>query len=219
MPAMRSSRLLTLGVALAGALCWLGAATRAHAQAQELPRQRSGYYLAFGLMGGVSQAWRDGEAVKELGAGSGFGHRFGQMLTRHLGLGLRLDAGGARAGDDRVTLGGLALEGQWEFATNLTLRCGVGPALVAIEDVRDEYEPQKGTFGAGYSLGLSWDWFPWGSKASSGGFAFTPVMSTRFVPGRNASALTFLVGVEFTWWTGLPRDQLILPEDKAYRPR
>jgi hypothetical protein len=217
---MRSSRLLTVGPAFAIALCSvLGTAQRAHAQTQELPRQRSGYYLAFGLMGGASKAWRSGEPLDELGGGSAFGFRFGQMLTPHLGLGLRFDAGGGRAGPEQLTLASLALEGQWEFATNLSLRAGIGPALVALENPDDPFAEQKATFGAGYSLGLSWDWFPFGSASSSGGFAFTPLMSARFVPGRDATALTFLVGVEFTWWTGLPRDQLILPEDKAYAPR
>jgi len=217
---MRSPRLLTLGPALAIALCGvLGAAQPAHAQTQELPRQRSGYYLALGLMGGTSKVWRSGEPLDELGGGSAFGFRFGQMLTRHLGLGLRFDAGGGRASDEQVNLVTLALEGQWEFAKNLSLRAGIGPAVVEIVNTVDTFEAQKGTFGAGYSLGLSWDLFPFGSASNSGGFAFTPLMSARFVPGREASALTFLVGVEFTWWTGLSRDQLILPEDKAYKPR
>jgi hypothetical protein len=38
----------------------------------------------------------------------------------------------------------------------------------------------------------------------------------RFLPGSTVSALVALVGVDLTFWTGLPRAQLQLPPGEAW---
>jgi hypothetical protein len=195
---------------------FLGCACVARAQSLETPRPRSGYYLSFGMAGALNQAWRNSKRLHDLGFGTGSELRFGQLLTRHLGLGLRFGFGGATAGNEQATLGAFGLEGQWEFLPNFALRCGLGLGIATLLDKREIDAKQKGTVGAGYALGLSYDWFLTTSR--SGGFAISPALQARFVPGRQVSALTGFVGIELTYWTGLPRDQLALPESEAYQP-
>ena len=51
------------------------------------------------------------------------------------------------------------------------------------------------------------------------GFAITPVVQARFIPGEDIKSALALFGVELGWWSGLPRNQLELPDSEAYRPR
>lgn len=192
-------------------------AAPASAQQQELPRRRSGYYIAPVLAAQFNKAWQE-DGVDPSAGGLAFGFRFGQMLTRHFGLGLRLNSGGGRSGDIDSSVALVGLEGQWEFATNLALRAGAGLGVATVKDNADPDAKLKGTVGAGWSLALSWDWFVAGPNGN-GGFAITPVVEARFVPGDEINALSAIFGIEFSYWTGLQRDQLILPEDQAYKPR
>jgi hypothetical protein len=41
----------------------------------------------------------------------------------------------------------------------------------------------------------------------------------RLVPGDDMDAVIATFGLEFTYWTGLPKDQLDLPLDQAYSRR
>ena len=213
---MRSQALTSLAALLVLVGCCV-CGSRAQAQQAELPRPRSGYYLAAGLSGALNQAWQE-DGPDRLAGGTAFALRFGQMLTTHLGLGLRLSSGGARAGALQSQFVAIGLEGQWEFARHLALRAGAGLGIAVVKDTADPEAKQKGTVGGGYSLALSYDWFPGGGHGS-GGFAIMPVLEARLVPGSKVSALTGLFGLEFSYWTGLPRDELILPENEAYRPR
>lgn len=202
---------------LAGAAALLLGAGAAGAQTLELPRSRQGYYLAFGGYGVGTQVWQDGERFA-LAGGRGSAFRMGQMLTRRLGLGLAFDFGSTQREARTALLGGIALEGQWELARNLAARGGVGLSVVVTEDRDDPDAGQGGGVGAGYFVGIGYDWFPWKSRLT-GGFAITPVAQVRYTPADSTRALTALVGVELTWWTGLPRNQLELPEADAYDKR
>lgn len=182
----------------------------AHAQQPVQPRQRQGYYLSLGFSGTLTQMWpKEGDNQHDAGLSNSL--RFGEMVTEHFGLGLRI---GGNFGSQLTVIG---LEGQWEFAPNFALRAGAGLGIAVMERA-DPNDKQKGTVGGGYSLGLSYDWFI-GVPTASGGFALTPALELRYVPGSKVSALAGLVGVSITYFTGLPRDQLVLPESEAYRPR
>jgi hypothetical protein len=187
----------------------------ARAQTLETPRARQGYWVALGGFGAVNQAWREGERLEVASGGAG-NLRLGQLLTRRFGVGLVLDGGGTAKGARRAQLGGVAVEAQWELVHHLALRAAVGGSVVALNDLDDPDDGQRATWGSGYSLGLGWDWFPSKSRLT-GGLALTPVVQVRFTPGENASAVVGLIGLEIGWWTGLPRNQLELPESDAYR--
>jgi hypothetical protein len=211
------STLVLVPAALAG----LGLASTdrpAHAQSlTEPPRARQGYYVALGLLGSVDYNRDHGDGLGVWGGG-GLSLRFGQLITRRLGLGLSIDYGNARQGSERAELGAFGIEAQWELLRNVAVRGGVGLGVANLTDTADADAKPRGTVGAGYTLGLSYDWFP-GGRVRSGGFAVTPLAKVRLVPGGAVTAVLGMVGFELAWWSGLPSNQLDLQAAEAYRGR
>jgi hypothetical protein len=191
------------------------AATPASAQTLETPRGRQGYYLGLGLHGMANHAWDDGDGLGVWG-GSAFTLRFGQLLTRRFGLGLQIFSGGTTKGQQQASVFGLEIESQWELAWDLALHGGVGLGVLSLDDKSDPDEGLRGTVGAGYFLGLSYDFWP-RRKRLTGGLAVTPMVQVRGIPGDSGAALMALFGVQVAWWTGLPREQLELPDSEAYK--
>jgi hypothetical protein len=179
----------------------------------EQPRRRQGYYVSLGLAAAIDHNWQDGESLGTWG-GQMLSIRLGEMVTRRFGLGLRLDQGVAASGPQSAALVGLGIEAQWQLAGNLAVHGTAGLGVVRLKDTRDQDGKLHGTVGSGYTLGLSYDWFL--GHRSSGGFAVTPMLAARLVPGSTATALVGVVGVELTYWTGLPREQLQLPPGEAW---
>ncbi len=209
-PAVPTLAAATLALAI---VC--GTARPARAQALELPRPRQGYYLAFGPHFALNKNWEGG---RDWGVWTGYDItlRIGEMVTRRFGLGLQIHAGGAGGQGQHAGLFGLAVEGQWEAARQLAVRGGVGLDTVSISTVVGGDKSARGTVGSGFFLGLSYDSFF--TRRQSGGWAVTPVAQARFVPGTTA-ALVGTVGVEISYWTGLPRNQLDLPPSEAFKPK
>jgi hypothetical protein len=195
------------------ALVALAASSVAQAQTLELPRPRQGYYVGVGLLGAVNQNWEKGAS---LGAwpGSGFSLRLGQLITRRFGLGLQIDSGSTKKGEQRTSAFSLGLEAQWELAPNLALHGGSGLGVVSITDPNDGIDEARGAFGAAYTLGLSYDWFF--THRSTGGWAVTPHVKAGFIPGDDTKSLLLFFGVEIAYWTGLPSNQLELPAGEGY---
>ncbi len=202
---------VAIGLALLTAL----AAAPAYAQDIEPPRRRQGYYLALGLGSGASHIKDDGDSLG-VGGGSRFGLRFGQLVTRRFGLGLLFEGMGVKKGEATAGGGGVSLEANLSLIGNLALRGTAGFAALELVD-KSEPDPddqKSGGFGAQYGAGISYDWFP-KSGVKSGGLAITPTLDVRWLPGTTSSIGAF-VGVEIAWWTGLPKNELELPESEAY---
>jgi hypothetical protein len=181
----------------------------------ELPRRRQGYYLAFGLAGLGTQTWDHGESLG-VWPGRAFRSRMGQLLTRRFGLGLQIDSGVAAKGDNRATLVGVSLAAQWELFNNFALHAGTGLGVVSLSNVKEPDAELRGGYGAGYFLGATYDWFPSAGRRS-GGWATAPFIQARLIPTENVKALVTTFGIEVTYWTGLPDNQLQLPESEAYK--
>jgi hypothetical protein len=187
-------------------------------QAQELeaPRRRQGYYLGGGYSGGGLFARDNGASLPStLGVRSVL--RAGQLVTRRFGLGLYLESMAGKRALISTAQSSLGLDGHFAVAGNLALRASVGFGVLQIKDDGDT-DPDsklKGNYGAQFGVGLSYDWFPWHSS-SSGGFAIAPAIELRTLPGESASSVAAFIGAECVWWTGLPRNQLQLPESEAY---
>lgn len=201
--------LLMLVLTIAGA----SGAARA-ADLLEPPRQRQGYYFAFGYHLVLSHAWENKESWG-LWKGGSLSIRFGQLITRRFGMGLQINSGSVSGEGQQMALGGLELEAQWEIAHNLGLHGGVGLDIVSISSTNGKDKSTRGTVGSGYSLGLGYDLFL--GHRMTGGWAATPTITARYVPGNTASALEGLIGVQLTYWTGLPRNQLDLPPGEAFQ--
>lgn len=186
----------------------------ASAQDLEKPRPRQGYYAAGGLHASL-QHNRDEGKSRGIWRGYTMSLRLGQLLTERFGLGFQLDiGGGSRKGETSSTIG-LGLGGQMVLAPNLALHAVVGLGVVSItETVRDE-EELRGTYGSAYTIGLTYDWFP--RTCATGGWAITPALQLRALPGDPIDSYTATLGLELTWWTGLPRNQLDLPPSSAFQ--
>jgi len=192
-------------------LLLLAAGTARAEELLERPRPRQGYYLALGAYSSVVVGREDAKTQGPM-VGYGASLNLGQLLKPRLGLGLAIDLGGGSGGGQSSRFFGLGLAGQVELATNLALHASVGLGVVSVEDPEDE--DISGVTSAAYTLGVTYDWFPW--SRGSGGWAITPSVFVRAVPGGDSAFVT-LVGVRVTRWTGLPRNQLELPPDEAYR--
>jgi hypothetical protein len=204
-------------IALLAAVATSTFAGVAHAQdLTEPPRRRQGYYLSVGYGSGASQAWEDDKALGVWQTGH-LALRAGQLITRRLGLGIVIDSGASIKAPITRSVFGIGVEGQAELGANFAARASIGfGALQIIEEdkVRDK-TTLTGTYGTQYGLGLSYDWFPFSKR--SGGFAVTPVFEVRSIPRITTGTIGGFIGIELGYWTGLPRNQLELPESEAYR--
>jgi len=209
----RRARGLALVVALA-ALVLAAGEQRADAQAIEPPAPHQGYYIGFGYHAGPVKVWEDNYSYG-VWSGGEFSLRFGQLVTRRLGLGLQFHFGTAKGDGQTASLFGMELEGQWELARNLVIHAGTGVDTISIRADGVMNASLRGTAGAGYILGLDYSWFF--THRLTGGWAVTPRLEARFVPGDTASAFVGTVGVELAWWSGLPRNQLELPPSEAFK--
>jgi hypothetical protein len=217
---MRPSRSRLVGLVVAATLTvgvgvGISIGDGAHAQVLEPPRPRQGYYFAVGYHLALNHNWEDGESWG-LWRGADLTVRFGQLLTRRFGLGLAIHSGGTSGQNQKAAFGGLAVEGHWELARNLSLLGGVGLDIVSLSSQTGGDKTTRGTVGSGYVIGLGYDWFP--GHRQSGGWAVSPLVEARFVPGNTATAFIGTVGVQLSYWTGLPRNQLDLPPDEAFKP-
>jgi hypothetical protein len=208
------SATLALVAILAAAVVVCGAAQPAAAQVLEAPRARQGYYLSLGYHLALDKNWED---TRDWGVwrGADLTLRAGQLLTRRFGLGLQIHSGSTKGEGQTASLFGLGVEAQFELVRQLTLRGGAGLDVVSIATAAGGDDKLRGTVGSGYFLGLSYDWFF--TRRLTGGWAVTPVVQTRFVPGTTTTAFIGTIGVEITYWTGLPRNQLDLPPSEAFK--
>ncbi|MES1171856.1 MAG: hypothetical protein ABUL77_01355 [Bacteroidota bacterium] len=207
----RARQIIGGAVALAVLLGGTGAAK---AQLLEPPRRHQGYYFSVGYNFALNKNWEDGQSWG-VWPGADLILRAGQVITRRFGLGLQIHSGGTAREGQRASLFGLSIEGNWELVTNLTVRGGAGLDVVNISSANGMDDKLRGTVGSGYFLGLGYDWFF--GKRASGGFALAPVIQARFVPGTTTSAFIGVVGLQMSYYAGLPRNQLELPPEEAFK--
>lgn len=178
----------------------------------EAPRPRQGYWLAGGAHFALLHGFERGEQVGPMAGWQGT-LRAGELLTPRFGLGLFIDFGAASGDDNEAGFGGLAFEGQVVVIGNLSATAAIGLGVVSVSSPDDDDDVTRGAVGTGYTASLRYDWFV--SPRRSGGLALTPTLSARYVPG-DTDVIAGFLGVELTWWTGLPRNQLDLRDASAY---
>ncbi|MDZ4697296.1 MAG: hypothetical protein SGI86_19315 [Deltaproteobacteria bacterium] len=188
----------------------------------ESPGLHQGYYASLGIYGLSTINWEEGDQLNGAWFGTGNALRLGQMVTRTLGLGLAIDWGGtegeANGRKQTSSIGALSMEGQWVPIDRLSLLVGTGVGFAQYKYNKilpDEPEALRGGAGAMFLLGASYDFFPY-RKPLSGGLALSPTVRVRFLPSETADMLGVFFGLDITWWTGLPKNQLDLPPDRAF---
>jgi len=196
------------------------AGVAANAQTLELPKARQGYWVSVGLNQGASAIREKGKS-KGVYAAGGLSIRLGEMVTERLGLGLFFDYGGLvkqekAAGvytrDDKGATGGVGFEGNLKLWRTLAVRTGFGFGVVMLTDDATEAKELRGGAGSYLMLGASYEFFPWRNRLT-GGWAISPALDFRVMPDGNVKAFTGFLGVSVTWWSGLERNMLILPEE------
>jgi hypothetical protein len=198
--------LMLLALALA-----VGATPRAaQAQSLEEPRARQGYWIGLGLLEVASQLREDGN--KKLYTGGGFTFRIGQLITQRLGLGMLVEYSGVKKGSDKGSIGGLTLEGSATLWRNLSFHTGLGVGFVMLKDDNSKDKELRGGGGSYFLGGLSYDFYPWRNRLT-GGWAITPTVDFRASPDGNIKFYGIFAALQVTWWSGLPRNMLILPEE------
>lgn len=202
------------------ALAALGVGGSAAAQTLVKPAGRQGYYIG----GGLRQAAMDmiSDTAGNLGfmTGGAFTLRLGQMAGEEFGFGLVLYSAGGSNDDWTGGLGALQLEGQVIIFPDLALRGAIGFGGMGVSRVKPEEEREddpSGTAGSLYTLGVSYDWFPWWEKGdSSGGLAFTVFVEGALLPGSDLTAFGILGGIEVNYWFGIGDNKLDLDPDQAF---
>jgi hypothetical protein len=187
-------------------------------QAQELepPRARQGYYVGAGSFAAVGLAREKGTDYSF--AGNGLSFHLGQLVTSRWSLGLTLGGGGGEGDGQKVSFGGLALETGFVVVRNVAVHGALGVGFLTLDDPKDDDEGTRGGGGAYFETGASWDFFPFRNRLT-GGWALTPKIAFRILPvgSDGARSYTGLLGLQVLYWTGLPRNQLQLPESEGYR--
>jgi len=191
-----------------------GPERRACAQSIEEPRAHQGYYIGVGVNEAPVKVWEDGYSFG-VWQGTDLALRFGQLVTRRFGLGLRFHFGTAKGDGQSASTFGMELEGQWELIRNFSIHGGAGIDTISIRADAGKNPSLRGTAGSGYFLGLGYSWFF--THRLTGGWAVTPRLEARLAPGTTTSAFIGLAGVELCWWSGLPRNQLELPASEAFK--
>lgn len=206
------TRRVSIFGAVIAALTVLAGARPASSQELESPRPRQGYYVAFGFNAVVSENRDSGKGLG-LWPGAGGAFRVGQLLSHRFGLGLELDSGGGSKDGRSFSLFGLGVEGQMEVVTNLALHAGVGFGVVSLDPEKAGDDP-RGSYGGAFTVGATYDYFLW--PHATGGWAVTPGLWLRALPGDPVTSYSAFLGVSVSYWTGLSKDHLELPPARAF---
>ena len=190
---------------LAGVVLAMAVGRGAAAQTLRDPEARQGFYVSAGAGAHALAAWdkgqRDGTA-----AGLAFTLHAGEMLTARWGLGLGVEAGTAARAGIATGVFGLTLEAQAAVWRHLAVRAGVGMGAASAKDPLRAGDETHGTYGSLLTAGLGYDAFF--TRRPSGGWAVTPALQLRAVPGGDVSALAAVLTVSLSWWSGLPAREL-----------
>lgn len=181
----------------------------------ELPEPSQGQFVAVGVHGVGSMAFETLGQDREPSFGQGVSIRFGQSVTEWLDLSLQfaLASTGGQAEDD-LTFGRFSVHSQWYLTQKWFVQAAIGAGSVSGNDPRDT-QFQRGGYGAAYALGVGRNFFL-SQPDSSGGWVVAPVATLDFYPNGDYTATGLWFGLEVSWWSGLSKDKLELPLERAY---
>ncbi|HLK91340.1 MAG TPA: hypothetical protein VKZ18_15690 [Polyangia bacterium] len=186
----------------------LGWGRGGQSQTLRAPEARQGFYVSAGAGANAivasDKGQRDGAAV-----GLAYTLHFGEMLTDRWGLGLAIEGGSAARSGITTGIAGLTLEAQARLLRHLAAHVGAGVGGASAKDPSRVGDESHGTYGSLLTAGLSYDAFV--VRRPSGGWAITPALGLRAVPGGDVGALAGVVSLSVSWWSGLPARELRAP--------
>lgn len=181
----------------------------------ERPAPDQGYYFIAGLHGALVHVVDDGRAISSL-PGYSLTFRIGQSITSYFDLGFRLDVATIAASDRDGFMTDFGLDatlrpsGRWLFR----LGGGMGGGKLSAAPDSDD---KASNFGAVLAFEAGYQLFPFYSRGESGGVGFTPLLRmTSVQPGTDDAHYWLMLGIDVTWWTGLPKNQLDLTLEEAF---
>ena len=178
------------------------------------PKPKQGHFLSLGLhYGGMRSRDTLRGGWRPLTHGPFVSLRAGETLTPWLDLGLDLGLG-MGVGRDSLRLARLTAHARWYPLQHWFVHTGVGLGASGGADPEDA-DFQRGRYGELYVVGLGTNRFVT-RKTKSGGFALSPIIEYQVGPDPVFTTMALWFGVELTWWSGLSRDKLELPPDRAY---
>lgn len=181
----------------------------------EDPRPRQGHFIALGLHGISAMAFDKNRGTREATFGQGFSLRLGESLTDWLSLSLAFALGSTGGKpQDSLTFGRFGITSQLHFTERWFVQAGFGALNVQGPDPED-HDVSRGRYGDVYLTGLGRDFYISDSQ-QSGGWVLTPLLTAEVGPDSKFTATSLWLGVELSWWNGLARDKLNLPNSKAY---
>jgi hypothetical protein len=206
-------RLSLLLFVLAGALLASGPA---RADLLSKPNPMQGYYFGIGATGSMAGLHTDKTGWLSPFFGPGGSFHVGQGITENLALGVSLGTVYTLNSNYAAVIGHFGIELKWRFSGNLFVRPLIGFGLGDLSRRKSRLKKIIPAVTGTYSAAFGYDHFIEVRRWGSGGFAVTPIV---WFGAKNGTSLTVLqggIGVEITWWTGLPKNQLQLPLDAAY---
>ncbi|MCK9463317.1 MAG: hypothetical protein M0R80_27165 [Proteobacteria bacterium] len=184
----------------------------------EPPKPRQGYYFSLGAVGSIA-----GHDVVDRGwmgpwPGVGGELRVGQAILPWLDLGISAAVVGTFEERWTAVHGRLSIEAQIRPVAPLAIRLYGGFGVT--DPYRRAHGAEKliGRVGGTYGVAVGWDFFPAHDPRRSGGFAVTPFVWFEGSPDPNFATVTGGIGIEITFWTGLAKNELVLPDDEAFSP-
>lgn len=181
----------------------------------EDPEPSQGHFIAVGFHGVGAMAFDQNRGTRSPTFGKGYTLRVGEALTDWLDLSLAF-AFGSTSGDvdDTLSFGRFGLTTQWYLTERLFIQAGFGATNGQGKDPED-HKLSRGRYGDVYLTGIGTNLYI-SDNNQSGGWVLTPVLTAEVGPDSKFTSTALWLGVELSWWTGLDRDKLNLPLDKAY---
>ncbi len=206
------ARLFFIGL---GALVFIAIHRPAQGQELQLPGPHQGYYFSLGAHGLINT--NQNEESGTLGPWPGItgSLRLGQALAPWLDLGLDIGMGSSFDKEYYTLLGHLGLSAQLRPWEPLFFRLGIGFGATDFSRRQDGLDKVTGQAGGWYALAVGYEIFH-RQRGCSGGLSLTPIVGIDVGPGDPTSSFNAWAGIELTWWTGLPKNQLELPVEQAY---
>ena len=182
----------------------------------EKPKPRQGYYLSLGAAGAIS--YHDARHQGWLGPWPEVGGalRVGQAILPWLDVGLDIGASGAFEKKWTAVLARLAIEAQIRPVGPLFIRLYGGFGATDVSRRVHGAAKITGRVGGTYGVAVGWELYPGHDPRRSGGLAVAPFVFFEASPDSTFASLAVGVGFEITWWTGLSKNELVLPDDEAF---
>lgn len=183
----------------------------------EPPAPDQGYAFTLGLHLLGARVIDDGDALPGLLSGGSLVLRQSQSITRFMDLGVSLEFGVSKGKSERTgSLFLFSLDWTLRPVSPLSVRLGTGLGLHQVTAPTNS-ENDAAAFGAAFSLSVGYALYPFYDRGESGSWAFTPVLQFKTLEPFGEDAVFFGgLGIEVTYWAGLPDNQLDLSLEEAF---